>query len=151
MSSHPARPWVVGLAIALVVYAIGSIAIQWGRQNQVRFGSGAPVDTTDADAVVHQALDQIPAAPVDSTEIKTGWRDDVPGIDPATMTADQNEVFIRAANSQMCSCGCGFTLANCRRYDATCPVSGPRVEALRDSVRRGLVKPRGLRSRPASS
>ena len=60
----------------------------------------------------------------------------------------QRALFVRVANSYRCTCGCGFTLATCRAYDAQCPVSGPRVRALRDSVRAGLVSARGLRQRP---
>ena len=70
------------------------------------------------------------------------------GVDVAGLTPAQRALFVRVANSYRCTCGCGFTLATCRAYDAQCPVSGPRVRALRDSVRAGLVSARGLRQRP---
>ena len=88
-------------------------------------------------------------AKVDSSK-KSEWVEVVPGFDVADLTAGQRETFIRFANAERCSCGCGFTLAACRRFDSACEVSTPRVEALLDSVRRGLVTgTRSLRTRPA--
>jgi hypothetical protein len=108
-----------------------------------------PDDTTDG--AVDLALGQIPPA-VDSTEIKTGWRDDVAGIDLGALTPAQRELMLRYANSEGCTCGCGFTLAACRTYDLTCPVSLPRVEALRDSITSGrITSADGLRTRPTRS
>jgi hypothetical protein len=109
-------------------------------------GSAADPDTS-ADAVVDQALGQIPA-PTDSAEIKTGWRNDVRGIDLDALAPRQRTLMLRYANSEMCTCGCGFTLAACRTYDLTCPVSGPKVEALRDSIVAGrITSAAGLRER----
>lgn len=88
-------------------------------------------------------------AGVDSTK-KNEWVDEIPGADVSGLTPAQAAVFIRFANAERCTCGCGFTLAACRRFDSTCDVSGPRVSALLDSVARGLVSDaRGLRKRPA--
>lgn len=90
-------------------------------------------------------------AGVDSTK-KEAWVDEIPGADVSGLDAAQQVAFVRFANAQRCSCGCGFTLAACRRYDPTCEVSGPRVQALLDSVARGLVSDvRGLRERPADA
>ena len=87
-------------------------------------------------------------AGVDSTK-KNEWVDEIPGADVSGLTSKQAAVFIRFANAERCTCGCGFTLAACRRFDSTCDVSGPRVTALLDSVARGLVADaRGLRQRP---
>lgn len=90
----------------------------------------------------------VPPAPVDSTEIKQRWQDDVPELELAALTAEQREVFLRHANTRRCSCGCGFTLAACRAYDSQCDVSGPRIAALFDSVRAGrITRVAGMRQR----
>ena len=61
-------------------------------------------------------------------------------FDVSHLSEAQRTVFVKLANAQRCTCGCGYTLAGCRTYDPTCEVSLPRVEALLDSVRRGLVR-----------
>ena len=78
-------------------------------------------------------------AGVDSTR-RNEWVDTVPGIDAAAMSAVQSATFIRFANARRCTCGCGFTPAACRAFDPTCEVSLPIVQALHDSVLRGLVR-----------
>jgi hypothetical protein len=101
--------------------------------------------------VIDRALAQIPAL-VDSAELKSRWQDEVRGVDVAALDPARREIFLRAANAQRCTCGCGFTLAACRAYDLTCPVSLPRVESLFDSVRAGRIKSaEGLRERPAGA
>src|SRR5207244_4091094 len=88
--------------------------------------------------------------PVDSAEIKSRWTEDLRGVDLSALTAPQREILVRHANAERCTCGCGFTLAACRAFDATCPVSLPLAERLRDSVAAGLIRSAaGLRTRPA--
>ncbi len=87
-------------------------------------------------------------AAVDSSE-KTAWVDEIPSLDMSMFTPTRREVFLRFANAQSCTCGCGFTLAACRRFDTECEVSLPRLERLRDSVSAGLLtQANGLRERP---
>ena len=143
------------LLVAVVVgYAISSIVVHGPRfaprsPAPVTAQDTAGVDTEATDQAISEALGQIPPQPVDSTVIKRGWRDAVPGVDLAAFDATQRETFLRLANSEDCTCGCGYTLAACRNFDLTCPVSLPRVEAMRDSVLHGLVaSARGLRTRP---
>ncbi len=93
----------------------------------------------------------VPPPPVDSTEIKQRWQDEIADLDLSGLTAGQREIFLRHANSERCTCGCGFTLAACRAYDAECETSGPRVAALLDSVRTGKITgAAGLRRKPRS-
>src|SRR5213594_1876317 len=54
---------------------------------------------------------------VDSTAIKTRWVEEVPGVGVATLDPARREIFIRFANAEHCTCGCGYTLAACRVYD----------------------------------
>jgi len=107
-----------------------------------------PVADDTSDAVIEQALGQVP---VDSTELRNRWLDEVRFADVSGLTARQRDLFVRAANTRRCTCGCGFTLATCRAYDTTCPVSGGYVEALIDSVRAGQVRDPALRARPAGA
>jgi hypothetical protein len=98
--------------------------------------------------VVSEALE---LAQPDSIRRKTAWVDDIPDLELASLPGPARETFLRIANGRMCDCGCGYTLAGCRRYDTTCPVSGPRARALFDSVRTGRI-PRadGHPERPAA-
>jgi thiol-disulfide isomerase/thioredoxin len=47
----------------------------------------------------------------------------LPGVSFAGLTAAQKKMALRRLNSQMCTCGCQLTLAECRINDTTCPVS----------------------------
>ena len=59
-------------------------------------------------------------------------------------------IFVRFANAERCTCGCGYTLAACRAFDSSCDVSAPRVQSLLDSVRAGRIRSAaGIRKRPA--
>jgi hypothetical protein len=73
-------------------------------------------------------------AAVDSSQ-KRAWVGEIPGLDVSMLTPAEEKQFIRFANAQSCTCGCGFTLAACRRYDAQCDISLPLIEQLRDSLR----------------
>ena len=85
----------------------------------------------------------------DSTAIKTRWVDEVAGFDLAGLDSTRREIFVRFANAERCTCGCGYTLAACRAYDSSCDVSAPRVQSLLDSVRAGHVRSlAGIRRRP---
>jgi hypothetical protein len=152
-----ARPHRFGpvILVAVVLYLAVQFAIHWRSAHP---GTAAPppvgltaadtsgTDTATTDRLVSRVLGQIPP---DSVAIKTGWRDRVRGIDMAAFTPAQRELFLRFANAEPCTCGCGFTLAACRDNDLTCEVSLPRVEALRDSVLAGRIRSAaGLRRRP---
>ena len=86
----------------------------------------------------------------DSTH-KEQWVDEIPDLELASLPAAARETFLRIANGRRCDCGCGYTLAACRRFDSTCDVSGPRARALFDSVLAGQVRDAtGFRERPAA-
>jgi len=70
---------------------------------------------------------------------KDQWVDDIPDLDLAALTPAARATFLKIANGRHCTCGCGFTLAGCRRYDDECETSGPRARALYDSVRAGTI------------
>jgi len=74
---------------------------------------------------------------------KHRWVSEVKGFPATDLAPTRRQAFIGFANAQRCTCGCGFTLAGCRSYDPSCPVSGPRVEKLLDSVRAGFYSGAG--------
>ena len=84
-----------------------------------------------------------------SDKEKSRWVDKVPGVDVSALSQRQLDVFLSAANTQRCTCGCGYTLAGCRVYDSSCQKSAARVSALFDSVKTGRMRDAsGLRARP---
>jgi len=141
--------WVAIVALVALAAGLGVAITQWqspGKSSAPAPAIRFPLPADTSDAVIGQALAQVP---VDSTELKNRWLEEIPGLDVSMLSSAQHERLVRVLNSYRCTCGCGFTLATCRAYDLTCPVSGPRVEALRDSVRAGLIPAKGLRERPS--
>jgi len=140
----------VGIVAAIIVLgAFWSVARQATRPPVPPLlpRSTAP-DTLEGDgeSLISKALGQIPD---DSTAIKMHWMDEIANVDLGDLSGDRLELFVRHANARRCTCGCGYTLAACRVYDSTCPVSGPILESLRDSILTGRVRTaNGLRKRP---
>lgn len=143
----PAGPRILGL-LALAVLAT---AVVFAIRSAWHPGAGS---RRSAPVIIEEPLAEDSAAralrlaAVDSSQ-KTTWVDEIPGLDVSMLAPARREILIRHANAQSCTCGCGFTLAACRRYDADCDVSLPRVERLRDSVAAGwITSTAGLRERP---
>jgi hypothetical protein len=145
-------PWIAILATAAL--AVGLSAAWWysrppGPPSPPTASSLPDSGPAMPDDTIHRGLRR---AVDDSTAIKTRWVDEVPGFDVSTLDPARREIFVRFANAERCTCGCGYTLAACRVYDSTCEVSGPRVQSLLDSVRAGRIKSAsGLRQRPDGS
>jgi hypothetical protein len=136
--------WVALVAIVVLVVGIG---LAWQQSRVPRPPELPPIPDEPGPAVVDQALRQ--ASPIDSTEYKQRWIEDVRGADLTGLDPARIELFLRFANAQQCTCGCGYTLAGCRASDMTCDVSGERLAALLDSVRAGhITRARGIRTRP---
>jgi hypothetical protein len=136
-------PWIAALVLLAVAAGVWVAAFH-GRTARAPTPPAPGAADTSGD-VVGRALEQA----ADSAAIRARWVGEINGLDLAGLGGAQREVFIRFANAERCTCGCGYTLAGCRAYDPTCEVSGPIVEALLDSVRRGLVRDaRGIRPRP---
>jgi hypothetical protein len=145
-------PWVATLALVVLLVGVG-IAWRQSRVPRLTGSSSAPgvTGTEPSGTVVEQALRQAtpPDAAFDSTAFKQRWIDEVRGADLSGLDTAQREIFLRFANAEQCTCGCGYTLAGCRASDMTCDVSGPRIAALLDSVRDGsITSARGVRARP---
>lgn len=133
---------VLALAGVVVVFAIAAVVMHRSFEMPLRGSAPELAAPPAADTaappgdVVGQALD---LATPDSTLLKKRWVDDIPDLDLAALAPAARGVFLRIANGRACGCGCGYTLAGCRRYDPSCDVSGPRAQALYDSVASGRI------------
>jgi hypothetical protein len=52
---------------------------------------------------------------------------ELPGVDMTGLTPAQRTVALHRMNEETCTCGCKYTLAQCRIYDSACPVSKKRT------------------------
>ncbi len=143
----------IALAVALVLVAgLGLAVAQWGPRRAAAPKPAATVvpDTAMAtDQAIQQAL---ASAPIDSVALKSEWHDEVRGLEYDDLSPAQRTLFLRFANAERCTCGCGYTLAGCLASDMTCDISRPRAQALLDSVRAGQVRAvRGLRAAPPAA
>jgi hypothetical protein len=145
-SVAPGRAHVVALIVLVLLGAGLAVWLRSARPPQsVPLPAAAMPDTT-SDRTVEQALD---LAGRDSSVIKSRWIEHVSGVELSLLAPERREIFLRLANAERCTCGCGYTLAGCRASDMSCEVSGPRIAALLDSVRSGWIRSaRGLRERP---
>jgi len=55
---------------------------------------------------------------------------ELPGVDLSKLTPQQRQAALHGFNAEGCTCGCEFTLAQCRIYDRNCPVSKARTEKI---------------------
>ena len=142
-----AARWAAAIALVALAGGMALAARQWGA----RFPGGAPFPKAGLPPSAGVLVDTIARALAQAggDDEKTRWMDEVQGSDVAALSEVRRDLFVRIANTRACTCGCGYTLAACRRYDTTCPVSGPRVAALLDSVAHGwITDATGLRARP---
>ena len=52
---------------------------------------------------------------------------ELPGVDLSKLTPEQKQVALHRFNAETCTCGCKFTLAQCRIYDRNCAPSKSRT------------------------
>ena len=55
---------------------------------------------------------------------------ELPGVDLSRLNADQKREALHRFNAEGCTCGCNFTLAQCRIYDRGCAISKGRTEKI---------------------
>jgi thiol-disulfide isomerase/thioredoxin len=48
---------------------------------------------------------------------------ELPGVNLSKLTPEQKTVALHKFNAETCTCGCGYTLAQCRIYDRDCKIS----------------------------
>lgn len=54
----------------------------------------------------------------------------LPGVDISKLTPAQRTVALHKFNAESCTCGCGYTLAQCRIWDRNCGVSKAATEKI---------------------
>ncbi len=141
--------WIALLVVMLLVAGLGLAVAQWDAQRARPSAPPAPPAPDTALATDQAITEALASAPVDSAALKLAWHDEVRGIDASDLNPAQRELYLRYANSEQCTCGCGYTLAGCLASDMVCDISRPRTLALLDSVRTGkITSARGLRQRP---
>lgn len=55
---------------------------------------------------------------------------ELPGVDLSRLTPEQKRVALHRFNADNCTCGCNFTLAQCRIWDSACTVSKAATEKI---------------------
>jgi len=61
---------------------------------------------------------------------------ELPGVDFSGLTPKQRQIALRKFNAEGCTCGCKFTLAQCRIYDPDCATSKSRTAKIVADVSR---------------
>ena len=55
---------------------------------------------------------------------------ELPGVDLSKLTPEQRQIALHRFNADSCTCGCKFTLAQCRIWDSACAVSKAATEKI---------------------
>ncbi len=55
---------------------------------------------------------------------------ELPGVDLSKLTPEQKTVALHKFNAESCTCGCGYTLAQCRIYDRDCQISKAAISKI---------------------
>ena len=55
---------------------------------------------------------------------------ELPGVDLSKLTPEQKKIALHRFNADSCTCGCNFTLAQCRIWDSACAVSKAATEKI---------------------
>ena len=55
---------------------------------------------------------------------------ELPGVDLSKLTPEQKKSILHRFNADTCTCGCKFTLAQCRIWDSACAVSKAATEKI---------------------
>ncbi len=55
---------------------------------------------------------------------------ELPGVDLSKLTPEQKIVALHKFNAEGCTCGCQYTLAQCRIYDRNCQISKDATEKI---------------------
>src|ERR1700722_1067485 len=66
---------------------------------------------------------------------------ELPGVDMTQLTPAQKTVALHRMNEDTCTCGCQYTLAQCRIYDSACRVSRERTAKIVAECANGASTP----------
>jgi thiol-disulfide isomerase/thioredoxin len=75
----------------------------------------------------------------------------LPGVNTEGLTPEQRAAALHKFNAEACTCGCQFTLAQCRIYDPACEISKQRTAAIvkEVSARNANAKPEAPAGSPS--
>jgi thiol-disulfide isomerase/thioredoxin len=83
---------------------------------------------------------------------------ELPGVDLSKLGPEQKKIALRRLNAVTCTCGCKFTLAQCRIWDPPCAISKAEAKKIVANVagisavpREPLASPKTDPARPAAS
>src|SRR5713101_2274957 len=71
---------------------------------------------------------------------------ELPGVDLSKLTPEQKISALHKFNAETCTCGCKYTLAQCRIYDRNCQIS----KAATAKIIAALARPSASKSAPAT-
>jgi thiol-disulfide isomerase/thioredoxin len=74
----------------------------------------------------------------------------LPGVDFTKLTPDQKQAALHRFNAEACTCGCKFTLAQCRIYDRACAISKARTGKIIAEVS-GAAAQKSVHAKPAAA
>jgi hypothetical protein len=66
---------------------------------------------------------------------------ELPGVDMTDLTPAQKTVALHRMNEEACTCGCQYTLAQCRIYDSACHISRDRAAKIVTECANGTSGP----------
>jgi hypothetical protein len=66
---------------------------------------------------------------------------DITAVRFDSLTKNQRQEALEAANTARCTCGCGMTLAQCVATDMTCPVREGNIDRIKTMVREAQSTP----------
>jgi hypothetical protein len=72
---------------------------------------------------------------------------ELPGVDLSRLTPEQKTATLHKFNAETCTCGCKYTLAQCRIYDRNCEIS----KTATSKIVAALAHPAQSKSTPAKS
>jgi thiol-disulfide isomerase/thioredoxin len=86
----------------------------------------------DVNADIEYASDEAPVMLA-----KNAQATDVPGLKLDALGPEKKTAALKRLNAEMCGCGCGLTVAQCRINDPSCAVSLPTAEKIVKEIREG--------------
>jgi cytochrome c biogenesis protein CcmG/thiol:disulfide interchange protein DsbE len=74
---------------------------------------------------------------------------ELPGVNLSRLTPQQKQAALHKFNAESCTCGCNFTLAQCRIYDRNCAISKARTAKIVAEVSRPAPRKEAPEKLPA--
>jgi thiol-disulfide isomerase/thioredoxin len=76
---------------------------------------------------------------------------ELPGVDMSALNDAQKTVALRRMNQENCTCGCKYTLAQCRIFDPACHTSKERTAKIVEDATSGATRSPPPKERPGTA